>query len=607
MTRRPRPKRQHQASRFRFSFDALNRLDRLTILRGVFIVFAIVITTRLFWYQVVKHSFFTAWASDQHDLEQQLIPDRGEIYAKDQFSPSGLSLVATNQTLHLVYVNPKQVADAHADVEAITEAITPILGLNADVVRSRVSKEGAQYVPLKHEVSDPEIEALQKLVDDKKITGIHWSQENSRWYADGPLTSAITGFVGYVDDKKTGEYGLEGYFNKELSGTVGSLSAQLDASGRYIAVGDKSVVEAQDGDTLILTIDKNIQYKACTLLANKVKEQNSKQGSLIIMNPKTGAIMAMCNAPEYDPNNYNEVEDISVYINDSIADQYEPGSVFKPLTMAAAINEGTVTPYTTYEDKGFVEIAGFTIHNSTDQVHGVVDMTYVLEQSLNTGAIFAVESIGSERWANYVHAFGFGEETGIELNGETTGTIAMVDHDAGLSNEKAIYTATSSYGQGLTVTPIQMLQAYGALANDGKMMQPYIVDQIVKSNGYQEIHEPVEVGQPISAETARTVAAMLVRVVDEGHSKKAAVDGYFMAGKTGTAQIPKENGVGYDANRHKDTYMGFGPVSDPQFVMLVKIDEPQGVAFAEGSVVPIAGELSQYLLNYLKVPPDRSE
>jgi cell division protein FtsI/penicillin-binding protein 2 len=191
------------------------------------------------------------------------------------------------------------------------------------------------------------------------------------------------------------------------------------------------------------------------------------------------------------------------------------------------------------------------------------------------------------------------------MNGENPGDIALVLKDSGRSNEKAIYTATSSFGQGLTTTPIQMLQAYGALANQGVMMQPYIVDQVVKSNGYQEIHEPVEVGRPITSESAQTVAAMLVGVVDYGHSKKAAVDGYFMAGKTGTAQLPKENGVGYDANRHKDTYMGFGPVSDPRFVILVKMDEPNDVQFAEGSVVPIAGEISQYLMNYLKIPPDR--
>ncbi len=600
MTRRLHRTTASRQSRARVSLD---RIDRMTVLRGLFGLFALVICVRLFWFQVIRHSFFEALASDQHELNQLLVPKRGEIYAHDQFSPDGLSLVVTNRTMHHVYANPKQVTDP----QAVTAAIAPILAMDPEVVLSRLSKAGDIFEPLKHEVSDPEIEALQTLVDEGKISGIHWMEEDARWYSEGALTSAFTGFVGLVDDQKTGQYGLEGYFDNELSGTAGSFSAELDSAGRFIAVGDKSVVEAQDGDTLILTIDKNIQYKACTTLEEQVKKHNAKQGSLIIMDPSTGAILAMCNVPEYDPNHYGDVDDISVYMNDVISDQYEPGSVMKSITMAAAINEGAVTPYTTYEDTGEVHIAGYTIHNSTPKVFGVVDMTVVLQESLNTGAIFAAQSIGSERWAHYMEQFGFGEHTGIELSGENPGDIALVQRDARYGNDKAIYTATSSYGQGLTVTPIQMLQAYGALANDGVMMQPYIVDQVVKSNGFQEIHEPVEAGRPISPETARTVAAMLVRVVDYGHSKKAAVDGYFMAGKTGTAQLAKENGeVGYDPHRHKDTFVGFGPVSDPQFVMLVKMDEPQ-TQWAEGSVVPVAGEVSRYLLNYLKIQPDRSE
>jgi len=589
-----------------FSFERLRTVDRLLVLRAFFAFFAVVICIRLFWVQVIRHSFFAALASNQHDLVQKLVPERGVIYAKDQFAQSGLSLVAANQTLHSVYVNPKQVAAENGDPKMIVDAIVPILGIDADTALERVSKKDKLYQPLKHQVTDQEIAALQKLVDEKKIVGIHWSEEESRWYADGPLTSAFTGFVGFVNDQKKGQYGLEGYFDKELSGVPGSLNAELDSSGRYIAVGEKSVIDAQDGDTLVLTIDKNIQYKACTLLEEAVQKHSAKQGSLLVMNPKTGAILAMCDSPEYDPNQYGDVEDIGVYLNNAISDQYEPGSVFKPLTVAAAINDGKITPYTTYEDTGEVIIAGIPIHNSSAGAHGVVDMTVVLQESLNTGAIFAMQTIGSERWAKYVEDFGFGKSTGIQLNGENRGDISQVLNDAGVEDSKAIYAATSSYGHGLTTTPIQMLQAYGALANDGVMMQPYIVEQVVKSNGYQDIHEPVVVGRPITPETARTVAAMLVRVVDFGHSKKAAVDGYFMAGKTGTAQLPDEYG-GYDDHRHKDTFMGFGPVSDPQFVMLVKIDEPQGVAFAEGSVVPVAGELSQYLLNYLKIRPDRSE
>jgi len=223
----------------------------------------------------------------------------------------------------------------------------------------------------------------------------------------------------------------------------------------------------------------------------------------------------------------------------------------------------------------------------------------VLENSLNTGAIFAVQKVGNERWYDYVEAFGFGDRTGIQLSGENPGDISSV----GL--KKDIYSATSSYGQGLTVTPLQMLQSYAVLANDGVMMKPYIVERVVNASGFQLETEPEEISRPITAETARTVGAMLVRVIDGGHAVKAAVDGYFMAGKTGTAQVVKENGTGYDANRHKDTFVGYGPVSDPQFVMLVKIDEPANALWAASSAAPLFGDIAQFLVNYMQIPPDR--
>lgn len=574
--------------------DALN-VDRVTLLRNLFLGAAALVMVRLFLVQVVHHSFYEALASGQHELVQQLQPSRGELYAKDRFAADGLALVATNRTLQHVYANPKQITDP----SRTAEGIAPLLGLDVDVVKERLSKPNDLYEPLKHQVTDQEIDALKKEIEEDALTGIHWIPEETRYYPEGPITSTITGFVGLVEDVRTGQYGLEGFFEDQLAGSAGSLNTELDAFGRFIAVGEKSLVEAQDGDMLILTIDKNVQYKACMLLARAVETSQAVQGSLIVLDPESGAILAMCNAPLYDPNAYADVEDIGVFLNDAISDQYEPGSVMKPLTMAAAMNEGKVTPYSTYEDMGVVEIGGFKIRNADEKAHGVLDMTAVLEQSLNTGAIYAVQQVGNERWYEYMQQFGFGRETGVALSGENPGNISSV------GKLRDIYSATSSYGQGITVTPIQLLQAFGALANDGVMMKPYIVERVVKSNGYQEETKPVEVGRPVSADTARTLAAMLVRVVDNGHSKRAAVEGYFMGGKTGTAQIPREDGVGYDASRHKDTFVGFGPVTDPQFVIVIKIDEPKNAAWSEYSAAPVYGELAQYLVNYLQIPPDR--
>ncbi len=575
--------------------DSVLNVDRVVLLRNVFLVAAGLVVIRLFLVQVVQHSFYEALASGQHELVQQLLPSRGEMYAKDRFADDGLALVATNRTLQQVYANPKQVTDP----AATAEAIAPLLGLDVEVVQERLSKQGDLYEPLKRQVNDQEIESLEKAIAEDSLTGIHWVPEDSRYYPEGSVTSTITGFVGLVDDVRKGQYGLEGYFEESLAGHEGSLNTELDAFGRFIAVGEKSLVEAQDGEMLILTIDKNIQYKACTLLAAAVETSQAVQGSLIVLDPESGAVLAMCNAPLYDPNAYSNVDDIGVFLNDAISDQYEPGSVMKPLTMAAALNEGKVTPYSTYEDTGVVEIGGFKIRNADEKAHGVIDMATVLEQSLNTGAIYAVQQVGNEKWYEYMRQFGLGEETGITLSGENPGNISSV------GKLRDIYSATSSYGQGITVTPIQLAQSFAALANDGVMMKPYIVDRVVKSNGYQEQTAPVEVSRPVSADTARTLAAMLVRVVDNGHSKRAAVEGYFMGGKTGTAQIPREDGVGYDASRHKDTFVGFGPVTDPQFVILIKIDEPKNAAWSEYSAAPVYGELAQYLVNYLQIPPDR--
>lgn len=565
----------------------------------LFSVGAVIMAGRLFMVQVIQHSTYEALASGQHALVKQLFPERGEMYVQDRFTDTGIALLATNRTLHLVYSNPKQMNAQGVSPQVAADAIAPLLGLDPALVLQRFSKTTDAYEPLQHGVTDQELELLQKTLEEKNIKGVYWVEEDSRFYPEGPIAGSLTGFVGQTEEGRKGLYGLEGYFDDQLSGKTGSLNTELDAFGRFIAVGEKSIEPAQDGDTLILTIDKNIQYKACTLLHDAVQKHGAKQGSALVMDPKTGAILALCNAPAYDPNDYGSVEDISVFVNDAVSDQYEPGSVFKPLTMAAAINEGKVTPYTTYEDTGEVVIDGYSINNSDGKAHGTVDMTFVLEESLNTGSIFAVQKVGNEHWFEYVQKFGFGKETGINMASEQAGNISS------LENFRDIYSATSSYGQGITVTPIQLLQAYGAIANHGTMMQPYIVDRVVKANGFQEITQPKVAGQPISAEAARTVSAMMVRVVDEGHSQRAAIGGYFMAGKTGTAQVPREDGRGYDPHRHKDTFVGFGPISDPQFVIIIKVDEPQDVQWSEGSTAPIFKEIAQYLLQYLQIPPDR--
>lgn len=576
--------------------------DRIKVLMASFVVLGVLIVGRLFMVQVISHPLYEALATGQRELVRKLLPQRGEMYAQDRFSDTGLTVIATNQIVYHVFANPKQAQTKQQNIEQIAQAISPVLGVDSQIIHARLTKLNDVYEPLKRQVKEQELNALKTIIADYAVVGIDWVEEEGRYYPEGMMQSSFTGFVGMMQDEPTGQYGLEGHFNDQLSGTEGHLSTELDASGRFIAVGEKSITPAKDGNTLILTIDKNIQYKACTALAAAVEKHGAPQGSVIVMHPKTGAVLALCNAPMYDPNRYNDVTDIEMFNIDAISEPYEPGSVFKAFTMAAAVNEGHVTPYTEYEDKGAVQVGVYSISNSDGKTNGVMTMTQVLEKSLNTGAVFAVQKVGNEKWERYVQAFGFGDKTGIQLSGEQAGNISA------LAQHKDVYSATSSFGQGITVTPLQMIQGYAAIANEGVMMKPYIVDRVLTADGFQEQTTPEVTGTPIRPETARTLSAMLVRVIDNTYSHRAAIKGYFLAGKTGTAQVPRTDGVaGYDPDMHKDTFIGFGPVSDPQFVILAKIDFPKDVRWAEGSAAPLFREIAQYLITYLQIPPDRHE
>jgi cell division protein FtsI/penicillin-binding protein 2 len=328
-----------------------------------------------------------------------------------------------------------------------------------------------------------------------------------------------------------------------------------------------------------------------------VTKNGADSGDIIVMNPKTGAILAIASYPDFDPNNYGKVTNPSVFNNQAVTGSYEPGSVFKALTMAAAIDEGKITPDTTYVDTGHVKVDNFDIKNAEGGARGVQTMTQVLDWSLNTGAIFAENQLGNPDFLKYIKAFGFGVPTGIELP-ETKGDLTGITK----GNVEVNYD-TASFGQGISVTPIQMVQAYGALANSGRMMRPYIIQSKIYPDGTIKNTQPAVVNQVISTSTANTVDAMLVDVVENGFGKKAGVPGYFVAGKTGTAQVV-QNGK-YIKDDNIGSFIGFAPVENPQFVMLVRVDHPRDASFAESTAVPPWGQLAQFILNYMQIPPTR--
>lgn len=564
------------------------RFNRDQFLVGVFVVFAALLGLRLFSLQVLQHAAYASLAADTHQLSQQLLPARGQILVKDPQSTTGVYPMAANKTLHLLYVNPKQITDPIAVADALFSYTT----LTKDELLAKLTKQNDQYEPLQHSLNDDQHNAVVAL----KLSGVFFSDEPTRYYPEKNLGAHLLGFLGYSDDTKIGQYGLEGHFQEELAGQRGYIEAQKDASGQLIATAAQVWQPATDGSNLLLTIDRTIQFEACRQLDEAVLKHGADGGSVVILSPKTGAVLAMCGAPDYDPNKYNEVKDIKTFLNPSTQIPYEPGSVFKGFTMAAALNEGMVTPDTTYTDTGEVKIGSFTIKNSDLKANGVQTMYEVLEKSLNTGAIFAMNKIGPAKFADYVKAFGFGKASNIDLD-ESAGSIS------GVLTKKDIYATTGAFGQGLTVTPLQLAAAYSALANGGKLMQPFVVDRVQKPDGSEVVTQPKEVRQVITAQTSATISAMLVRVIQNGHGKRAGVPGYFVAGKTGTAQIPDPTTGKYMAELTIGTFAGFAPVEDPQFVMVTQIIKPRDVQFAESSAAPLFGSLAKFLMLYLNIPP----
>ncbi|MGE5392864.1 MAG: peptidoglycan D,D-transpeptidase FtsI family protein [Candidatus Saccharibacteria bacterium] len=561
------------------------------MLLSIITIFIALIILRLFTLQVISHGYYERLASNQHEFEQVILPKRGDIYLQPTAKDSQPLLVATNVTKNLVYVNPKEIENPGNTAAKLSKT----LEMPEAEILDKLAATGKNYVPLKKQLSDETSDQIQQM----KLPGVYLEPEDIRLYPEGNLASQVLGFVGYRGDQRVGQYGIEGRYEQQLSGSKGIMGSESDVAGRWITFASRNFTPAQDGDTLYLTLDPAIQFKAQEVLKKTVQEHGAENGSVIVVNPKTGAILAMANYPDFNPNEYGKAENVSQFANNAVSIDYEPGSVFKAITMAAALNEGRITPDTTYEDTGQVEIDGHTIKNSDPKPNGIQNMKDVLDKSLNTGLVFVEQQLGHTAFQDYVQKFGFGKDTGIELPGESAGDIKNLDRKGD------VFFATASFGQGITVTPLQMVQAYTAIANGGKMMQPYIVETVKHADGVEEPHRPKELGKVIDSKTAATLSAMLVDVVENGHGKRAAVKGYFIAGKTGTAQVAYKDRQGYDPNRNIGSFVGFGPVDNPQFLAIVKIDSPRDVKFAESTAAPAFGEIASFILNYLQIPPTR--
>lgn len=560
--------------------------SHLYVLMFLFFSLGATIIGRLFYIQVNQYNHYKELADLQQIDEEDLKAERGEIFFSDEST-----VLATNIGTKKVFIVPREIKN----IEKTSEILADVLKMEKADVFEKASQIDDPWIFLKE---IPAIEG-EKI---KNIAGVHFESYLERFYPRERMASHVLGF--YNKENK-GQYGIEQYWQEELRGVDGYRKGVKDAKGKFILPLTK-IQEPVDGNDLILTLDPNIQL----FLEIKTKEIFEKyaprNATIIVLAPKTGEVLGMASFPNFDPNNYEEKEDISVFKNPAIL-AYEPGSIFKPFTAAMAIEEKKVTPQTTYYDSGEIKIGSHTIRNSDLKSHGTQTMTNVIELSLNTGAVFMQQQVGNDKFLDYVKKFGFGTKTGIDLSGEETGSIANILHPQ--SGDGAIEYANASFGQGISATPIQILTAFTAIANQGQMVKPHLVKKIIhSSDGTEEEIETEVIGQVISAETASRVTAMMVSAVKNGYGKKAEVEGYLIAGKTGTAQASwsylGENKGGY-SSFFIQSFVDFAPAFDPAFIFILKMDAPtKGPQFSSDSLGPFAQEINEYLFNYLGIPPE---
>lgn len=560
---------------------------------AVFFCF-LAIVFRLFTLQVLKHSSYQVKATNQQQEYQNIYPVRGEIYMQDRYAEkesfSSLFPVAINKNFYKVYAVPKDIKAK----EETASLLAPLLNMNLAIIQERVNKIDDPYEPLKDKIDGNIVEKIKNL----NLEGINFETQSRRYFPSNEIACHLLGFVREIEGEKSeGQYGIEETYQEELAGKAGLALMEKDSRGQFIPVSKQIIEKPEDGADLVLTIDSNIQFFIEQKLKEYIDNFHSTGGTIMVMEVKTGKILAMANWPEFNPNNYSDVKNINVFVNPAVQSLYEPGSVFKAITMAAALDKKVVTPQTTYNDTGKVEISGKIIENALKKGEGVQTMTQVLEKSLNTGAVFAQQKLGNGNFKEYVERFGFADKTGIDLIGEVKG------NTANLETKRDFELANISFGQGIAVTPIQLVAAFGALANDGVLMRPYIVDKVIYADKKEKISEPQEITRVISSDAASRITAMLVSVVKNGHTQRAGVDGYLIAAKTGTAQIPDPKTKKYLENDTIHTVMGYFPAFNSRFSMIVKLDKPIGAKYAESTSAPLFGEIAKYILNYYEIAP----
>ena len=560
---------------------------RLGLLLFFFAACALALIGRLASLQIIQHQEFVQRAQNAHWDRRVVSAPRGAIKDREG-NPLAIALSTWDISL-----DPAQLKAPENQRQAIA-AVAQATGIAAGVVQQKLDQAQGQPVRIAEK-----LEYLRgKSLVERGVWGVVAQERIERAYPEGSLAAPLVGFLGKDGNGLTG---IEADFDRELAGVPGTLVFERDSYGSPIPLGYRSSTTPNPGGDVVLTIDRFIQRTVERELDAAIARHKADGGTIIVMEPKTGAILATASRPTFDLRKFdvNDPHAMELFRNRAITDLYEPGSTFKLFTMSAALNEGLVTPETTYVDSGPVVKYGRALNTWDGRHYGTESMTEVLIHSNNVGAVWVSDRLEPERFYAYVDKFGFGQPTNIGLSGEASG---QVRKPAG-ADWSPIDLATNAFGQGLNVTPLQLVTAASAIVNGGTLMRPYVVQRIESPGGVRSF-EPVPVRRVVSAEVAGQVRSMM-KAVSEQATTKAQVAGYHVGVKTGTATIPTAGG--YEVDATIASIVGFVPYEDPKAVILVKIDRPKDIPWGSQVAGPVFSALAREMLIYWRVPPTERE
>ncbi len=541
---------------------------------------------RLFYWQIVKADELSAAGQAQYTQRMEILPKRGDILASDGFP------LVTNKLTYLLYADPQSVKDP----KELADTLAGIFKTDSASYSAQLTLPNRVWVPLQPSVS----ESLKQDIEKMNLPGIGFEETPTRFYPEASMAAQLLGFVGKDENgQDKGYFGVEGYYDRQLRGRIGQTTVIRDAFGRPIFSKLTQDSGQQDGRSVTLTIDRVIQYLLEQKLQNGIQEYGAESGMAAVMDPKTGNILAMASFPSFDEQSYWEY-DASAYKNPFITDTYEPGSTFKPLVMSAGLDAGVINPTTKCTIcSAPVQVGDYAIHTWDDKYFPNTTMIDVMQHSDNTGMVFVSEKLGIDKMLSYLQKFGIWQTTGVDLQGEFS-------PDLKPKNQwYPIDVATMSFGQGIAVTPMQLLDAFSAIANNGVRMAPHVVSSIQTPDGQTIPIAPQAVDTPISEQTAKVMTEILVNAVDNGEAKWARLHGFRIAGKTGTASIPV-NGH-YDTSKTIASFIGFAPAEDPKFTMLVILTKPTTSIYGAETAAPIWFDIAKDILAHDNISPTNDD